>query len=537
MPYSDANDPGLPKYVQKLPDKKRRQWIAVFNSTMERCSGDDCEAKAFRNANGVVKVKSYTTSCKLPDITRLVRYKVFAKVCPECQHTQNDGDKCEKCGAEMKRELVTRTMAQVGSQVKCAHDSCALCATHELYVKSHPFYYCDEHVSGARDVLVKHNLQVESSKELEPGRWVEITDCKEYENTAIVALVPPDDVANGVALPTDGALSQDDLHVTMAYLGDTSKLDQKKTLGIVKGIASELAPIMANMNGLTRFTQTHKPDTHAVVLNVDAPEIDELRRALVDKLELEPGDHGFTPHMTLSYIPGDSSDMPDVLLPAEPVEFGSLWVFWGNERFQFPFAERGEKENVDRIDKIAKRIEKEPGKVDAEQIKKDLLSPWLASTMTTPASQQLQKVAARTFGHQEPKELKKLKIDWDLLMPMGGIYNITQEALKEQGFKENQTIPIYRPWSPTQGGAKGFEKGDEVRIKLNPLTSWTTDIKEALPVAEFFGTPTNPAYVLKTYVPIKSIVSTPHTGFGVPGTQEVITAGGEYEALVEARFG
>src|SRR3990167_11132222 len=55
MPYSGASDPNLPANVKKMPAKKRRQWASIFNSTMSSCTGDDCEGKAFRIANGVLK--------------------------------------------------------------------------------------------------------------------------------------------------------------------------------------------------------------------------------------------------------------------------------------------------------------------------------------------------------------------------------------------------------------------------------------------------------------------------------------------------
>jgi len=49
MPY-DPSDP--PAKIRKLPKKKQRQWIAVFNSAMERGAG---EASAHRQAWGAVK--------------------------------------------------------------------------------------------------------------------------------------------------------------------------------------------------------------------------------------------------------------------------------------------------------------------------------------------------------------------------------------------------------------------------------------------------------------------------------------------------
>lgn len=57
MPYKlDGSD--APTNVQKLPAKKRRQWVRIFNSSLQRCvseNGKECEAQAFRIANGSVK--------------------------------------------------------------------------------------------------------------------------------------------------------------------------------------------------------------------------------------------------------------------------------------------------------------------------------------------------------------------------------------------------------------------------------------------------------------------------------------------------
>lgn len=54
MPYGSIDE--LPPYVRKLPEKKQRVWMHVFNSAFKRCGGGkDCEGSAFAQANGVVK--------------------------------------------------------------------------------------------------------------------------------------------------------------------------------------------------------------------------------------------------------------------------------------------------------------------------------------------------------------------------------------------------------------------------------------------------------------------------------------------------
>lgn len=60
MPFTGPGDPNLPSNVKPLAVEVRRQWVAVFNSALARClAGDgteaECEASAFRQANGVIK--------------------------------------------------------------------------------------------------------------------------------------------------------------------------------------------------------------------------------------------------------------------------------------------------------------------------------------------------------------------------------------------------------------------------------------------------------------------------------------------------
>lgn len=51
MPYSVTELDKIPKYIQKLDEKKQRQWVHIWNSVYER-TGD--ESRAYATANGVV---------------------------------------------------------------------------------------------------------------------------------------------------------------------------------------------------------------------------------------------------------------------------------------------------------------------------------------------------------------------------------------------------------------------------------------------------------------------------------------------------
>lgn len=52
MPYSPNNITDLPKNVQEMDEKSRKQWCHIWNQTYEKY-GD--EEKAFKYANGVLK--------------------------------------------------------------------------------------------------------------------------------------------------------------------------------------------------------------------------------------------------------------------------------------------------------------------------------------------------------------------------------------------------------------------------------------------------------------------------------------------------
>jgi len=60
MPFTGISDPSLPSNVKKLPKKRRKAWVAIWNSVFKSCmkkSNDEkkCEGKAFAIANGMVK--------------------------------------------------------------------------------------------------------------------------------------------------------------------------------------------------------------------------------------------------------------------------------------------------------------------------------------------------------------------------------------------------------------------------------------------------------------------------------------------------
>lgn len=156
-------------------------------------------------------------------------------------------------------------------------------------------------------------------------------------NATMVALFPPAGVAE--ALAVDGGLPVDELHVTLAYLGDDLTDEQLATVAtITEAVAAQHAQLAGALGGLGQFPAG--PDGTPVYAPVDVPGLAELRGRLVEQLAGAgiplPSEHGFTPHMTLTYLQDDDDPPPAVASTA--VGFAALSVAHGGTRTDYPFA-------------------------------------------------------------------------------------------------------------------------------------------------------------------------------------------------------
>lgn len=158
---------------------------------------------------------------------------------------------------------------------------------------------------------------------------------------AILCLVPPADLARDLALP--GGEAAEDLHVTLAHLGDASALDERRRsvlLTAAEHFGLRVAPIDGRFNGVARFSA---PDgTDAAVLTLDAPGLAAIRERIVgvlDALGFEvSADHGFVPHLTRAYVAsGEPLPGGDSIEPVA-VRFDTLALWLGGERSAFPLS-------------------------------------------------------------------------------------------------------------------------------------------------------------------------------------------------------
>jgi 2'-5' RNA ligase len=157
----------------------------------------------------------------------------------------------------------------------------------------------------------------------------------DYSGSCMIALYPPADVAEQLAIP-DG-LPPDEIHLTVAYTGDCADVDEF-TLASAASALADRQPVAATISGHARFTGGDDGD--AFVALVDSPMLDTLRRSAVDVLATRgiaiPSEHGFTAHMTICYADPAAADPVGRLEPF-PVTFTGVSASYGTERYTFPF--------------------------------------------------------------------------------------------------------------------------------------------------------------------------------------------------------
>jgi 2'-5' RNA ligase len=141
---------------------------------------------------------------------------------------------------------------------------------------------------------------------------------------AMIAIYPPREVAERLALATDGAEKPEDLHVTLAYFGEAANTNPGKWEEVeraLEGWCRQQTSFRAWVGGVGKFFVDEGDGNAAHVLLIDAPALPVFRQSLIDYLHsldlMENQEHGYTAHMTLTYAD------PDYQLP-KPKE--TEWV-------------------------------------------------------------------------------------------------------------------------------------------------------------------------------------------------------------------
>jgi len=158
----------------------------------------------------------------------------------------------------------------------------------------------------------------------------------DHSGGVMVALYPDEETAGRLA--HKGGLPPEELHVTLAYLGDVDGAEFTKddVVSAVRAAVAGASPFGGQIGGLGMFPPSD--DGTPIWAPVDLPALPTLREGIVRALDDGPTagavarDHGYTPHMTLGY---DLETVDPV--PPAPVQFDRATVVWGKERIDVPF--------------------------------------------------------------------------------------------------------------------------------------------------------------------------------------------------------
>lgn len=154
----------------------------------------------------------------------------------------------------------------------------------------------------------------------------------------MIALMIPPEVGQQIALP--GGESVEDLHITLAYLGDVTKLpagglEQFQTA--LKHWTEYVAPLSGCIAGSGHFDAPEGQPVPLIALP-DIPGLPEYRQAIVSMLagcNMPVDDtHGYTPHITLAYVTDTPRSLPAI--PHLDLFFDAICLAVGDKRTFFP---------------------------------------------------------------------------------------------------------------------------------------------------------------------------------------------------------
>lgn len=133
-------------------------------------------------------------------------------------------------------------------------------------------------------------------------------------------------------------------HITLVYVaGEAEEIAAHKNqlLSGLAQLAQCTPPLAGEIGGVARFAASESSEGRDVCVALyDCPALPALYSAICCCVAAYgitlPGDHGFTPHITLAYLdPGAA--MPVESLPRAPLSFAALSFVWAGERIDLPF--------------------------------------------------------------------------------------------------------------------------------------------------------------------------------------------------------
>lgn len=168
-------------------------------------------------------------------------------------------------------------------------------------------------------------------------RPLEQKDAEEHTGV-MVALFLDSKSADKLAIPDSEPA--EDLHITLALLGDTNEddFDIPALKKLLAKYAAGANTLQGTTTGIGRFAASEAEAT-PVYASVNIAGIQAWRADLVKQLEAAgfevASNFEFTPHITLAYVDADAP-LPVESIPELALTFDTLWLAVGDDRYSFP---------------------------------------------------------------------------------------------------------------------------------------------------------------------------------------------------------
>jgi 2'-5' RNA ligase len=161
------------------------------------------------------------------------------------------------------------------------------------------------------------------------------------ETGIMIACYLPVEIASNLAI--EGGELPEDLHLTLVYLGESDQvsftLDQVQA--VVETVASSAPALSGQISGIGLFIDPDQAMPNAFYASFDCTSLPAFRQSLVSALAgagIESNqEHGYSPHITLEYIPTGDTELPMTSIEITPLTFESISLVWADQRTDYPF--------------------------------------------------------------------------------------------------------------------------------------------------------------------------------------------------------
>lgn len=164
-------------------------------------------------------------------------------------------------------------------------------------------------------------------------------DPEAHPGAMIALMLTPEQTAE-ITEGVPGKLAQEADHCTLIYIADDAAAiaDRKPSLlAALASLAANLEPVEAVINGYGAFAGND--GQYPLVMLLNSPQLPWLRMSLyhcVTGIGIPLEDrYGFTPHITLTYLPADKP-MPRLDRKKTPLRFEAISLVWAGERIDLP---------------------------------------------------------------------------------------------------------------------------------------------------------------------------------------------------------